>query len=110
MGFDLQGFLHHLLTLYPVFLFALTIHEVAHALTAKWAGDLTSTYQNRLSLNPMVHMDPFGTVLVPLLMMAFGGGLFFGWARPVPVDKGFRDLIASCRIVASASRRCCDGE
>ncbi|MDK2972023.1 MAG: hypothetical protein PWP23_1778 [Candidatus Sumerlaeota bacterium] len=87
MGFDLQGFLHNLLTLYPVFLFALTIHEVAHALTAKWAGDLTSTYQNRLSLNPMVHMDPFGTVLIPLLMMAFGGGLFFGWARPVQVDK-----------------------
>jgi Zn-dependent protease len=80
-----QSFLYQLLTFYPVFLFALTIHEVAHALTAKWAGDTTAAYQNRLSLNPVVHMDPFGTVLLPILMLTLPGAFLFGWARPVPV-------------------------
>jgi len=70
---------------FPVFLFALTIHEVAHALTANWGGDLTSTNQNRLSLNPLVHSDLFGTWLFPLILL-FHGGFVFGWAKPVPVD------------------------
>ncbi len=76
----------YLMMFFPVFLFALTIHEVAHALTANWGGDLTATYQNRLTLNPLHHIDPIGTVLVPLLVAWQGWGLF-GWARPVPVDE-----------------------
>lgn len=78
---------------YPAFLFQLTIHEVAHALTAKWGGDMTATYQKRLSLNPAVHIDPIGTVLVPMLMLMNSGLPLFGWARPVPVQESqFRDV------------------
>ncbi len=78
---------------YPIFLFSLTIHEIAHALTANWGGDLTATYQNRLSLNPVVHMDLFGTVIIPLLPLFFSPGIaLFGWAKPVPVNQArFRD-------------------
>lgn len=84
-------FLSRLILFFPIFLFALTIHEVAHALTANWGGDLTATYQNRLSLNPMVHIDPFGTVIVPLVSMTTGFAIF-GWAKPVPVNEAsFRD-------------------
>ncbi len=83
-----------ILQFYPIFLFSLTIHEIAHALTANWGGDMTATYQNRLSLNPVVHMDLFGTVIIPLLPMflSTGGIALFGWARPVPVNEArFRD-------------------
>lgn len=80
-----------ILLFFPVFLFALTIHEIAHALTANWGGDLTATYQNRLTLNPIVHMDLVGTVIFPLLMITQGWFLF-GWAKPVPVDESrFKD-------------------
>ncbi|MEQ8820568.1 MAG: site-2 protease family protein [Sumerlaeia bacterium] len=75
-----------LLLLFPIFLFALTIHEIAHALTANWGGDLTATYQNRLSLNPIVHIDPIGTILIPIFA-SISGVPMFGWARPVPVDE-----------------------
>jgi Zn-dependent protease len=84
-------FLSRIILFFPIFLFALTVHEVAHALTANWGGDLTATYQNRLSLNPMIHIDPFGTVMVPLFSMLYGFAMF-GWARPVPVNEAsFRD-------------------
>jgi len=80
-----------ILLLFPVFLLALTVHECAHALTANWGGDLTATYQKRLSLNPLVHIDPIGTILVPIISMA-SGFILFGWARPVPVnEENFRD-------------------
>jgi len=84
-------FLSRLILFFPIFLFALTVHEVAHALTANWGGDLTATYESRLSLNPAVHIDPFGTILVPMFSMA-SGFVLFGWARPVPVNEAsFRD-------------------
>lgn len=80
-----------ILLFFPVFLFALTIHEIAHALTAKWGGDLTSASQDRLSLNPLVHMDLFGTLIIPLVLLTTSP-FVFGWARPVPVDeRNFRD-------------------
>ena len=94
MNFDLTdtNFLLKFLMFYPAFLFALTVHEVAHALTANWGGDLTATYQNRLTLNPVAHMDIFGTVLVPIILLLQPMFFIFGWARPVPVDEGsFRD-------------------
>jgi len=74
-----------LFLLIPVFLFSLTIHEAAHALAAKWGGDMTATYLNRLSLNPLVHIDPLGTIILPALMVLIGLPPF-GWAKPVPVD------------------------
>jgi Zn-dependent protease len=78
------------LLLLPCFLLALTVHEFAHALTANWGGDLTATDEKRLTLNPLSHIDPLGTVLVPLV--AAMSGYVFGWARPVPVNEAnFRD-------------------
>lgn len=82
-----EDFLYRFLMFYPAFLFALTVHEVAHALTANWGGDLTATYEDRLSLNPAVHIDPIGTVLFPILMLTGPGFFLFGWAKPVPVQE-----------------------
>lgn len=66
-------------------LFAITIHEVAHGWVARYFGDRTAESQGRLSLNPIRHIDPVGTLLVPAIMLLLGGFLF-GWAKPVPVD------------------------
>jgi Zn-dependent protease len=71
--------------------FAITLHEAAHGYVAKHYGDLTAYQAGRVSLNPIKHVDPIGTVLVPatLLLMSklFGGaGILFGWAKPVPVN------------------------
>ncbi len=70
-------------------LFAITLHEVAHGWVARRFGDRTAEMQGRLTLNPLKHIDPFGTVVVPILML-FLGGFLFGWAKPVPV--GVRNL------------------
>ncbi|MGI9343122.1 MAG: site-2 protease family protein [Gammaproteobacteria bacterium] len=66
-------------------LFAITVHEVAHGWMAKNYGDRTAEMLGRLTLNPIKHIDPVGTVLVPLLMVWIGG-FIFGWAKPVPVS------------------------
>jgi len=70
-------------------LFAITLHEVAHGLVAKRFGDRTAELLGRLSLNPLRHIDPVGTVVVPAILFALGG-ILFGWAKPVPVV--FRNL------------------
>ena len=66
-------------------LLAITLHEVAHGWVALRCGDTTAQAQGRLSLNPLRHVDPVGTVLVPALLAVFGG-FIFGWAKPVPVN------------------------
>ena len=68
-------------------LFAITLHEVAHGWVAKMLGDRTAERMGRLSLNPLHHIDPIGTLLVPGVLMILGG-FIFGWAKPVPVDFG----------------------
>lgn len=68
------------------FLFALCFHEFAHGLVAKWRGDRTAERMGRLTMNPLAHMDPLGTFILPLLSIVSGIPVFFGWARPVPVD------------------------
>jgi Zn-dependent protease len=68
-------------------LFAITLHEVAHGLMARHFGDRTAELLGRLSLNPLRHIDPVGTILVPGLLLAVGGPLF-GWAKAVPVATG----------------------
>jgi Zn-dependent protease len=68
-----------------VLLFSLTVHEMAHAWTADRLGDPTARLLGRVSLNPIVHADPIGTVLFPLISMVRGATLI-GWAKPVPVD------------------------
>ena len=66
-------------------IFAITVHEAAHGYAAKYFGDLTAYNQNRISLNPLRHIDPIGTILLPALTVLLGGVLF-GWAKPVPVN------------------------
>lgn len=81
---DLPEFLRNI-SIYAIpVLFAITLHEVAHGWTARYFGDRTAELLGRLSLNPLRHIDPVGTVLVPGILLAMGG-LLFGWAKPVPV-------------------------
>lgn len=65
--------------------FAITLHEAAHGYVAKHFGDTTAYMLGRVSLNPLRHIDPIGTVLIPLLTL-FLGGILFGWAKPVPIN------------------------
>ena len=74
-----------LFALLLVLLFSLTVHESAHAWTANRLGDPTARRLGRISLNPVVHIDPIGTILLPLVAF-MAGGLIFGWAKPVPVN------------------------
>ncbi len=66
-------------------LFAITLHEAAHGYVARHFGDMTAYQAGRISLNPLRHIDPVGTVLLPLLTL-WMGGILFGWAKPVPVN------------------------
>ena len=66
-------------------MFAITLHEVAHGWAACVLGDTTAKKLGRLSLNPLKHVDPLGTVLLPCMLLLMGG-FMFGWAKPVPVD------------------------
>lgn len=66
-------------------LFAITLHEAAHGYVARHFGDMTAYQAGRISLNPIHHIDPVGTILLPLLTLALGG-ILFGWAKPVPVN------------------------
>lgn len=66
-------------------LFAVVLHEVAHGWVARYCGDNTAWQQGRLSLNPIKHIDPVGTILVPLLLLVTVG-FIFGWAKPVPIN------------------------
>ena len=81
---DLFAFLYKISIWAIPVLFAITLHEVAHGWVARYFGDRTAEMLGRLSLNPLRHIDPIGTVLVPGLLLAVGGPLF-GWAKPVPV-------------------------
>ncbi len=68
-------------------LFAITLHEAAHGYAARHFGDHTAAALGRISLNPLRHIDPVGTLLIPILLLAVSGGsLLFGWAKPVPVN------------------------
>ena len=65
--------------------FAITVHEVAHGFIARGFGDYTADRQGRLTLNPIAHIDPIGTIIIPSLLV-WMGGLVFGWAKPVPIN------------------------
>ena len=81
MDFILKFFLFYL----PL-LFSLCVHEFAHGWMAKKRGDLTAFHEGRLTLNPIAHVDYLGTVILPLFFLFTNSPLFFGWAKPVPVD------------------------
>jgi Zn-dependent protease len=84
-------------------LFAITIHEVAHGRVARAFGDHTAEALGRLSLNPIKHVDPFGTVLLPILLLMIGSPFLFGWAKPVPVNaRNLRNPKRDMAFVAAA--------
>jgi Zn-dependent protease len=67
-------------------LFAITLHEAAHAYAARYFGDNTAWALGRMSLNPIKHVDLFGTIIIPILLFLMRSPFLFGWAKPVPVD------------------------
>jgi Zn-dependent protease len=70
-------------------IFAITVHEAAHGYVARYLGDNTAYAMGRVTLNPIKHIDPFGTILMPILLyFATSGAFLFGYAKPVPVDFG----------------------
>src|SRR5688572_20641872 len=84
-----------------VLLLSLSVHETAHAWSADKLGDPTARYLGRVSLNPLVHADPIGTILFPIIGMF--SGLMFGWAKPVPVNLArLRNPTRDHMIVAAA--------
>lgn len=90
------------LTQYVVLLFSLSVHESAHAWTALKQGDPTAQSLGRISLNPLVHIDMIGTVIMPLLMI-FTGVPLLGWAKPTPVNpRHFKNLRRGQIIVSGA--------
>ena len=75
-----------------IFLFSIIIHEVSHGAMANYLGDPTAKMAGRLSLNPLKHLDPIGSVLLPLMLILMRSGIIFGWAKPVPINPlNFRD-------------------
>lgn len=75
-----------LVLLLSLFFFSVMIHECAHGWVANWLGDPTAKLAGRLTLNPLAHIDPIGTVLLPMSLVALGAPFVFGWAKPVPVN------------------------
>ena len=83
-------------------IFAITVHEASHGYAAKYFGDLTAEKMGRITLNPLKHIDPIGTILLPALTLMLGGVLF-GWAKPVPVNfAGLRNPKKDMLWVAAA--------
>jgi len=84
-------------------LFAMVLHEYAHGWVANRCGDPTAKLQGRLTMNPLAHVDPFGTVILPLLCLVMPGGFFLGWAKPVPIDpRCLRQPRRDMALVAAA--------
>jgi len=95
-------FIKHLATWTIPVLYAITMHEAAHGFVAKLLGDKTAYMLGRVSLNPFKHIDPVGTVLVPLTLL-FLGGFIFGWAKPVPINEhSFKNQKRDVAIVSLA--------
>jgi len=69
-----------------ILIMSVVVHEVSHGFAANYLGDPTARLAGRLSLNPLPHIDPVGSVLVPLLLFFTNAGVMFGWAKPVPVN------------------------
>jgi len=79
-----------------ILVFSIVIHEVSHGAMANYLGDPTAKEAGRLTLNPLKHLDPIGSIILPLFLILMakvsGGGIIFGWAKPVPINPyNFRD-------------------
>ncbi len=100
MNFDY--FLDIVLSLIAVFA-AIVLHEVSHGYVAYRLGDPTAKAHGRLTLNPLAHVDPIGTILVPLILVVFRSPFLFGWAKPVPINPNyFRNPFKGMLYVAIA--------
>jgi Zn-dependent protease len=91
--------LYKIIIVAPPILFSIILHEIAHGLVAKRLGDDTATRAGRLTLNPIPHIDPIGSILLPLILVLSGSHYVFGWAKPVPVRFAYlrnpkRDMVA----------------
>ena len=85
---DISGIVQTI-TIYAIpVIFAITLHEAAHGYVAKYFGDATAYVQGRVTLNPLKHIDPVGTILIPLVLAVLPFGFVFGYAKPVPVSFG----------------------
>jgi Zn-dependent protease len=85
----------------PILFFSVIIHECAHGYVALRNGDPTAKDSGRLTLNPLPHIDPFGTILLPLTLVIMHSRILFGWAKPVPVNPlNFRDMKSGLLQVA----------
>jgi Zn-dependent protease len=83
---SLPHILHQISYMALPLLFAMVLHEYAHGWMADKCGDPTAKLQGRLTMNPLAHIDPFGTILMPLLCLILPGSFLLGWAKPVPID------------------------
>lgn len=84
--------MEQLLIALPVLILSIVLHEVAHGWVARLEGDPTAAMLGRLTLNPISHIDPIGSILVPAMLTLLGSGVIFGWAKPVPVNpRNFRN-------------------
>lgn len=84
--------MEQLLIILPVLILSVVVHEVAHGWVALKQGDQTALMLGRLTFNPIPHLDPVGSFLVPAILALLPGGVVFGWAKPVPVNpRNFRD-------------------
>ncbi|RMB05014.1 site-2 protease family protein [Eilatimonas milleporae] len=100
---DIGASLHLISVMALPFLLAVTLHEAGHALAAYRLGDRTAQAAGRLSLNPLVHVDPFGTVAIPLIAIFTGFPFLIGYAKPVPVDpRNFKKTRRDIVLVALA--------
>lgn len=87
----------------PVLLFSVVVHECAHGLAAERCGDRTARLLGRITLNPLPHIDPVGSILVPILLALTPGNFFIAWAKPVPVNPlNFRNYRRDDIIVSVA--------
>ena len=83
---NLLNFSMDILITFIILIFSAIVHEVAHGLMAEKLGDSTARDQGRITLNPIPHIDPFGSILLPFMLLAIGSPIVFGAAKPVPVD------------------------
>lgn len=100
---SLPQILHTISYMAMPLLLAMVLHEYAHGWVANRYGDTTARLEGRLTLNPLAHVDPFGTVILPLLCLLLPGGFFLGWAKPVPITPArLRNPRRDMALVAAA--------
>ena len=99
-----QTFLVIAIFKFVLLVFSLSVHECAHAWMASRLGDQTARLQGRVTLNPMYHVDPIGTLLYPALtLFIFRGGVLFGWAKPTPViTRNFKKIVRDDNLTTLA--------